>query len=193
MLVWIINDLVNDMLWQVWSPLSPETSIGWASRKSHRFLHFITWGSVVCLSQVRVLWLRQACPVSFPIGHLGKLIQQNKSLRNHLLGQELGHMLAQLLCVNGTWREVPHEVLLLDGVCVDHYQGLLHAGEARQVMLHLCQLYSHASQLHLDRQASHINIQDVAESVKTYLQALHVECARRRCLQVTVHLPGGSC
>ncbi|KAA6422672.1 MAG: hypothetical protein FRX49_07532 [Trebouxia sp. A1-2] len=43
-------------------------------------------------------------------------------------------MLAQLLCVNGTWREVPHEVLLLDGVCVDHYQGLLHAGEARQVV-----------------------------------------------------------
>jgi len=142
------------MLWQEWILLSPKSTIGCASRESHRFLHFITGGSIVCLGHICILWLRQACPVSFPIGHLGKLIQQNKGLRNHLLGQELGHMLAQLLCVNGLWREVAHEVLLLDGVCVDHDQGLLHAWEARQLVLHLCQLYSHPSQLHLDRQAT---------------------------------------
>lgn len=142
------------MLWQERILLSPKSTIGCASRESHRFLHFITGGSIVCLGHICILWLRQACPVSFPIGHLGKLIQQNKGLRNHLLGQELGHMLAQLLCVNGLWREVAHEVLLLDGVCVDHDQGLLHAWEARQLVLHLCQLYSHPSQLHLDRQAT---------------------------------------
>jgi hypothetical protein len=153
MLARIINDIVKHVLWQVWVPLSPTTTKGCASRKSHRFLHFITGGSIVCLSHICILWLWQAGPVSFPIGHLGKLIQQNKSLRNHLLGQELGHMLAQLLCVNGIWRKVAHKVLLLDGVCVDHYQGLLHAWEARQVVLHLCQLYSHASQLYLDTQA----------------------------------------
>ena len=70
---------------------------------THRMFQLVARLHIVSLSHVFILWLWQAVPVGFPIGQPGKLIQQDKGLRDHVLGQELAGMLPQLgdVCAAG--------------------------------------------------------------------------------------------
>lgn len=93
---------------------------------------------IVSFSHVSILGLRQAVPVSFPIGQPRKLIQQHKRLRDHVLGQKLRSVLAQLGDVRAAGRDICHQVLLADAVFVDDGDGLLHTSEGGQVVVDLC-------------------------------------------------------
>ena len=108
---------------------------------------------IVGFGHVSILGLRQAVPVSFPIRQPRELVQQHECLRDHVLGQKLGSVLAQLGDVRAAGRDICHQVLLGHAVFVDDGNGLLHSLEGGQVVVDLRQLYPEATQLHLWVQA----------------------------------------
>ena len=160
---------------------------------------------IISFSHVSILGLRQAVPVSFPIWQPWELVQQHKRLRDHVLGQKLCSVLAQLGDVRAAGRNICHQVLLAEAVFVDNGNGLLHSFKCGQVVVDLCQLYPEATQLHLWVQAMtrgescvtqlHLWVQAMTTGQVSHTSAAHqlYPKATQLHLWVQAMTRGGSC